>query len=499
MSENEIVLKTEKITKNFPGVLALDKVDFELKRGEIHAICGENGAGKSTFCNIITGIFNQDEGNVFYNGKKVKFSHPSEALKAGIRMVYQERNLIPYLTGAQNILLKEEPLKKGIFIDEKEILKRAEELEKKYKMNVPFKYPVSQLSSAKKQAIEILRALLYKPKVLILDEPTSSLTETESETLFNVINQIKKDGVSVILITHKMDEVFETADRISIFRNGKKVHTSKKDEITEEECIRLMVNRNITSLYPPVNYSGKEIIMDVDSISDYTLVKDNSFYLRSGEVLGFYGLIGSGRTELIELIYGLRLMKSGTIKINDENAKPDPQAMMDKNVYLVPDDRREKGLILRYDLKQNLTISFIKNFTKMFGLVNSGKEKRLAEKIVGNDTLKIKYVNLNQGIDLLSGGNQQKVVISRWISKEKINVLILDEPTNGIDVGTKYEIYKMIRELAEKKNIGVIFISSELPELTGICDRIYVFKEGTINGELERKEFNDEKILSLAL
>lgn len=499
MNTDGTLLRIEKVSKEFDSVIALEDVDFELQYGEVHAICGENGAGKSTFCNIITGILKQDRGKVFYKNKEVSFSHPYEALNSGIRMVYQERNLIPYLTGAQNILLREEPLKSGFFINENEIIKIAEELKKKYNISVPLNCPVSQLSAAKKQAIEILRSLLFKPNILILDEPTSSLTETESDALFSVIKGLKEEGVSIILITHKMDEVFQNADTISIFRNGRSVATKKREDISEDECISLMVNKNIDSIYPPVSYSAKDVVMVADNLSDYTLVKNNNFALRRGEVLGFYGLIGSGRTELIELIYGLRAMKSGKVTVNGKDIIPDPKRMIDEHVFLVPDDRREKGLISRYNIEDNLTISFIDNFIKYFGLINKKKERAKAREIIGNEVLKIKFPSLESEIDSLSGGNQQKVVISRWISKENINVLILDEPTIGIDVGTKSEIYKMIRELAEKKNIGIIFISSEMPELTGICDRILVFKEGEIRAEFNREEFNDEKILSVAI
>ena len=499
MNKTGIILKTEKIRKEFPGVIALNNVDFELRRGEVHAICGENGAGKSTFCNILTGIYTQDAGEIRFENSSISFHHPAEALNAGIRMLYQERNLIPYLTGAQNILLREEPLKMGFLLDEQEILRRAEELKALYNLHVPLNYPISQLSSAKKQAIEILRALLYKPKVLILDEPTSSLTEAESKALFEAIKKIKVEGVSVILITHKMEEVFQNADTISIFRNGERIASKPKNEFTREECVKLMVNRNIYSIYPPVNFSAGESVMEVTNVSDQMLVKDNTFVLKKGEVLGFYGLIGSGRTELIELIYGLRPLHEGMVRIDGQPVKPDVKSMIESNVYLVPDDRREKGLIFRYNLKKNLTVSFINKIAGLLGIIKTKSERKLAKKIAENSVLKLKYVNINQEVQTLSGGNQQKVIISRWISKESIKVLILDEPTNGIDVGTKFEIYKMIRALAEQRNIGIIFISSELPELTGICDRIYIFKEGRIKKELERDNFDYEEILSAAL
>jgi len=499
MTDKNIVLKTVSISKSFPGVKALNNVDFDLLEGEIHAICGENGAGKSTFCNVLTGIVRPDNGKVFLNGEEIRLTHPSQALRMGIRMVYQERNLIPYLTGAQNILLREEPVKGGFLIDEKSILSKAEELSELYNLRVPLGIPVALLSSAQRQAIEILRAFLYKPKILILDEPTSSLTESEVKSLFSAIHQIKNEGVSVILITHKLEEVFENADRISIFRNGERVTTRDKKALSEEEAIRLMVNRNISSLFPEVTDHSGDTILQVENLSGSGFLKDISIHLKKGEVLGLYGLIGSGRTELIEHLYGLRETKTGRVIVKGKEVQPNVHKMIEEGVFLVPDDRREKGLLTSLNLKKNLTISYINEFSKLLGVVSTRRENALVKTILDKSSLSLKYSNINQDVQVLSGGNQQKVVIGRWISKGHMSVLILDDPTNGIDVGTKFEIYKMIRNLAEEKSVGVIFISSELPELIGVCDRLYVFKEGRISGELSREEFDDEKILSMAL
>ncbi len=499
MINKEPILKTRQVTKKFPGVVALENVDFTLHKGEVHAICGENGAGKSTFCNILTGIYTQDEGEFFFDGEEVNFDHPSQALKAGIRMVYQERNLIPYLTGAQNIFLKEEPMKNGFMVDESKILKLAKELENKYGFNIPLDIPVAKLSSAQKQAIEILRAFLYRPKVLILDEPTSSLTEAEANTLYKVVKKIKSEDVAVIMITHKMEEVFENADVITILRNGKKIVTRKNDDISEDECVKYMVNRNISNIYPEVNYSAEDKIMEVEDLSGFDFINNINMSVKKGEVLGLYGLVGSGRTEFIELLYGLRSIKTGKVKINEQYIKPSVNKMVNNNIFLVPDDRQEKGLFHNLNFKKNLTISLMDKISGFLGLVNSKKENKLANKIVTNDSLQIKYSDINQEVDQLSGGNKQKVVIGRWIVHNKINLLILDDPTIGIDVGTKFEIYKMVRELAEEEGVGIIFISSELPELLGVCDRLYVFKEGNINGELNREDFDNEKILNMAL
>jgi len=493
------VLEVRGITKRFPGVTALDNVDLTVQRGEVHAIVGENGAGKSTFCNIVTGIMTPDEGEMLISGENKQFTHPAQALQSGIRMVYQERNLIHFLTGAQNICLGEEPVKWGGLVNERMLFQNAEKLRKRIGIDIPLDLHVSEMSAAQKQMIEILRALLYKPVLLILDEPTSSLTESDVKILFETVRQIKEEGISIIFISHKMEEVFSIADVISIFRNGKKVITKKNGEMDRDECIRYMVNRDIESLFPDVHPSGTEKVLELENVSDSGFLYDINLYLKKGEVVGLYGLVGSGRTEVAELIYGLRPMKGGKIFFNGEEIVPNTKKMLLKNVFLVPEDRREKGLFFNLNLRTNLNISFLNTLVRFFGIVNKREAVDLARKIADSERLKLKYSNINQNIDELSGGNKQKIVIGRWISHEEVKILIMDEPTQGIDVGAKYEVYTIIRHHAEKREAGVLFISSELPELIGICDRMYVFKDGTIAGELSREEFDGEKILHLAL
>ncbi|MBN2322620.1 MAG: sugar ABC transporter ATP-binding protein [Spirochaetes bacterium] len=493
------VLEVSGLTKRFPGVTALDNVDLTVYPGEVHAIVGENGAGKSTFCNIVTGIMTPDEGEIHISGKLQQFTHPAQALQAGIRMVYQERNLIHFLTGAQNICLGEEPVKWGGIVNEKILYRNAEKLRKRIGIDIPLEIRVSEMSAAQRQMIEILRALLYKPALLILDEPTSSLTESDVEILFKTLRQIKEEGISIIFISHKMEEVFSISDVISIFRNGKKIITKKNGEMDREECIRYMVNRNIESLFPDVHPSDTENVLELESISDGIFLHDINLSLRKGEVVGLYGLVGSGRTELAELLYGLRPIKEGKVYLNQEEIIPSTKKMLDKKVFLVPEDRREKGLFFNLNLRTNLTISFFDRLVSYLGIIKKKETIGLAKKIADSDQLKLKYSNINQNIDELSGGNKQKIVIGRWISHEEVNVLIMDEPTQGIDVGAKYEVYTIIRHHAEKRKAGVLFISSELPELIGVCDRIYVFKDGTVAGELSREEFDGEKILHFAL
>jgi ABC-type sugar transport system ATPase subunit len=493
------VLEVSGLTKHFPGVTALDKVDLAVHRGEVHAIVGENGAGKSTFCNIVTGIMTPDEGEIHISGESQQFTHPAQALQAGIRMVYQERNLINFLTGAQNICLGEEPVKRGGILNERMLFQNAENLRKRIGIDIPLEIRVSEMSAAQRQMIEILRALLYKPVLLILDEPTSSLTESDVEILFKTLRQIKEEGISIIFISHKMEEVFSISDVISIFRNGKKVITKKNGEMDREECIRYMVNRDIESLFPDVHPSGTEKVLELETVSDGIFLHDINLYLKKGEVVGLYGLVGSGRTELAELIYGLRPIKEGKVYLNKEEIIPSTKKMLDKKVFLIPEDRREKGLFFNLNLRINLTISFFDMLVSYLGIIKKKETIDLAKKIADSDQLKLKYSNINQNIDELSGGNKQKIVIGRWISHEEVNVLIMDEPTQGIDVGAKYEVYTIIRHHAEERKAAVLFISSELPELIGVCDRIYVFKDGTIAGELSREEFDGERILHLAL
>jgi len=498
----EILFETKGISKVFPGVIALNKVDLSIKKGEIHAIVGENGAGKSTLCKIIMGIHEPEEGSLFWEGEKVVINSPHDALNLGIQIVYQERSLVSFLTGAQNIFLGDEEVKNGL-IDEKNILDKAKDIRKIFHTKTPINIPVNQLSPSQRQMIEIMRALRHQPKMLILDEPTSSLTEKDCEALFNVLENIKKRGVAVIFISHKLKEVFRIADRISIFRNGKKIHTESVNTITEEKCIEYMVNRSIGNLFPEVVNTCKDIIvLKVDHLSDQNAVKDVSFSVKKGEVVGFYGLIGSGRTEAVEMVYGLKPKIKGEIYFKGENisGKLTPAKMMAKGLYLIPEDRKEHGVFYGLKIRENISIAYLKTLLVglMPGLINKKKEKILAKDLLESKSLKVNYTDMEKLIDILSGGNQQKVIIARWINQQNAEVVIVDEPTIGIDVETKYEIYVLLRNLA-KKGISVIFISSEMPELLGVCDRLYIFKEGKISKEMGRDLFDADTILSYAL
>lgn len=501
IKENNLLLKVENVTKYYPGVIALDNVSFEVEKGEIHAVVGENGAGKSTLCNVITGIRNPDKGKLYWKNKEIHFALPKDALDAGIRMVYQERNLIPFLTGAQNICLGNE-FKKGILTDEKSIYKKALEIKERLGTNVALNEKVSFLSPSARQMIEILRAFIQKPELLILDEPTSSLTEGDIEVLFQVIKNIKNEGISVVFISHKLREVFQLSDRVTIFRNGKNVHSAKTTELDRNTCIKYMINRDLKRVYPEViNHSKKEKMLEVKNLQSLPEIKDISIHINKGEVLGLYGLVGSGRTEMAEIIYGLRKKTKGEIIYNKQVLSNDFSAnkAIQGGLLLIPEDRKEHAIFNNFDIKKNISIPVLKSkFSRIFGLVKLKNEKEYAESIAKSPSLNLKYRNLNQSLDDLSGGNKQKVIIGRWLKIDNTKLVIMDEPTQGIDVGTKYEIYILARGLAEK-GVSVIFISSELPELLGVCDRMYVFRFGIITRELNRNEFSEEEVLKYTL
>lgn len=500
---NEIILQAKGLTKRFSEILANDSVDLTVHRGEIHAIMGENGAGKSTLCNMLTGLYPPTAGEIWFDGKKVEFSHPRQALDAGIRMVYQERNLIGYLTAAQSICLGLEVTKGKYFVDEKGIIAQAQKTCDAIGANIPLNVPVDTMSPAQQQMVEIIRAVTYEPKLLILDEPTASLGNAEAAILFRVLRNLKAKGVAVIIITHKLDEVFEISDVISILRDGRLIDTVQNGSVSRLDVVQMMLGKEISGHYPMVdNFAREEHVLEVEHVTDLSeKVKDLSMYIRKGEVVGLYGLLGAGRTETLETIYGLRTVKYGQIRLNGQDIKPDkaPMEMIRSGMALVPEDRRHVSIFRdAFTIRENLTIGYMEKLSNRFGLINKKKERQLFRELTSKPELRVKYANETQNITELSGGNQQKIVLGRWIYRDNLQLLLLDEPTNGIDVGVKYDIYVLIRMMA-KAGKGVLIVSSELPELTGICDRMYIMKDGALIGEMERKDFNDEKILEMVL
>jgi len=497
---NNILLKVDGVTKYYPGIVALDDVTFSVRKNEIHGVIGENGAGKSTLCNVITGIRKPDKGKIYWKNKEINFSQPKDALNVGIRMVYQERNLIPFLTGAQNICLGNE-VTKGMINNEQAIYKKACEIREKLGTNVVLNERVKYLSPSARQMIEIIRAFIKQPELLILDEPTSSLTEGDIKVLFEVIQNIKKQGVSIIFISHKLNEIFSLTDNLTIFRNGKSVHTTKTSDLDRNQCIKYMINRDLKNAYPEIiDHSLPEKVLEVKKLQALPEIKDISFYIKKGEVLGLYGLVGSGRTEVAEIIYGLRKKDKGEILFKNEPLKDNTtEDSIKKGLLLLPEDRKEHAIFDIFNIKQNISIPVIKSkLTGKLGLVNFKKERTYSKNIADSPSLRLKYRSINQSLNDLSGGNKQKVIIGRWLEIENTTLFIMDEPTQGIDVGTKYEIYVLARELAQK-GVSVIFICSELPELLGICDRLYVFRFGYVTRELKREEFSEEEVLKYTL
>ena len=490
------VLETKNLTKLFPGVAAVNNVDFDVRPGEVHALLGENGAGKSTFCKLLSGVHRPTSGEILMSGKPVTFRSPHDALTTGLSMVYQERNLIPFLTGAQNICLGQEETRLRALIHDAQTEDTARRIRDRVGAHVPLDVEVESLRPSEQQVIEILRALFHHPQLLVLDEPTASLTHQDTEMLYEVIQRVTSEGVGVIFISHKLEEVFRIADRVTIFRDGVKVTTEKAADLDRAACIRHMTNREIGELYPALHATpGEDVLLEVEGVSDGKKLHDISFALSSGEVVGFYGLVGSGRTELAELLYGLTPKASGVVRLRGEelDVRHSGQAIR-HGIFLVPEDRARHGLFNAFNLKENLTLPVLDRYLSKLRLIDMRAESVGAKEIADNEELQLVYTDIRQGISSLSGGNKQKILIARWLARrEDAAVMILDEPTQGIDIGVKHEIYELLRKLAEEHGLGVIFISSELAEVIGISDRVCVFKNGTIVKEFLHDEIESQE------
>jgi len=411
-------------------------------------------------------------------------------------MVYQERNLIPFLTGAQNICLGQEQTRLRSLIHDARTEATACRIRDRVGAHVPLNVEVESLRPSEQQVIEILRALFHNPRLLVLDEPTASLTHQDTEMLYEVIQSIVSEGVGVIFISHKLDEVFRIADRVTIFRDGIRVTTANAEDLDHAACIRHMTNREINELYPALESQPREdVLLEVEGVSDGDKIHDITFTLSPGEVMGFYGLVGSGRTELAEVLYGLTPKTSGTVKLRGQELRVrHPGQAIRSGVFLVPEDRARHGLFNAFNLKENLTLPVLGRFLNKLGLINGRAESAGAKEIADDEELQLVYTDVRQAIDSLSGGNKQKILIARWLAKRAdAAVMILDEPTQGIDIGVKHEIYELLRRLAEQHQLGVIFISSELAEVIGISDRVCIFKNGTIVKEFLHDEIKSQE------
>ena len=491
----EYLLEVENVRKAFPGVIALDDVSFRLKRGHVHALMGENGAGKSTLMKIISGIYTPDSGSFRLKGQEIRLHSPLDALRYGIAMIHQELNLMAFMTVAENIWIRREPLNGFGLVRHGEMRRRTQELFDRLDIHLDPDAEVRDLSVANRQMVEIAKAVSYDSDILIMDEPTSALTDREVEHLFKIIRTLKAQGKGIVYITHKMNELFEIADEVSVFRDGKFVGERPAAEVTRDDIIKMMVGREITQMFPKMTVPIGDVILSVKGLTLAGRFHDISFDLRKGEILGLAGLVGSGRSNVAETLFGVTPATSGTIAID---GKPivikNPAMAMDAGMAFLTEDRKETGCFLLLDITDNMQVALLRNSHVTAGFVNEGEIEKLC--LEQKDVLRVRTPNLHEPILNLSGGNQQKVLIARWLMTHP-RILILDEPTRGIDVGAKAEIHRLISELAGK-GVAVIMISSEMPEVLGMSDRVLVMHEGRMTGIVDRKDATQVTIMELA-
>lgn len=486
------ILSLENVTKKYPGVVALNKVSFDVEEGEVHALIGENGAGKSTLIKTITGAITPDEGSIIYKGKKYAAMTPGLSGELGIEAIYQEFNLADSLSVAENIFMGTK-VGSGPFVDFNVLYKKADEVLSAFNVNISSRSEIRDLTVAYKQLVEIAKAVAKDAKLLIMDEPTAPLTDDEVEILFQLIEKLKKNGVTIIYISHRLDELFRVADRLTVMRDGEVIVTKKVDEINKEQLIYYMVGRELKETYPPRNHSYGDVVLEVKELCGNGVLPV-SFSVRQGEILGLAGLVGAGRTELARLIFGAERADGGEIRIEGKKADiRSPKDAVKYGIGYVSEDRKSLGSVLSMSIRWNITLPILERISR-FGFINRDKEKTCVEKY--KDSLRIKTPSLDQLVGNLSGGNQQKVVLSKWLASEA-KVLILDEPTRGIDVGSKHEIYQLINRLSEQ-GMAIIIISSEMEEIIGMTDRMLVLAEGRTVGELQKSDFSQETILRYA-
>lgn len=501
--QKSILLRISNVSKSFPGTLALDNVNLDVYEGEIHAICGENGAGKSTLMKILSAVYpyGSYEGEIYFGGQQARFSNVKDSEQVGIRIIYQELTLVPQMTVAENILLGSEPNSFGI-INQDQLYSDTEQLLKDYGLDIPYYARVASLGIGQQQMVEIAKALSGKARLLILDEPTSALTIDETKVLMNIIRDLKSRGVTCIYISHKLEEVFEIADRITVLRDGQLVGTHDAADLDQNKVISLMVGRELKSQYPPREANIGEVIFKVDNWtvakhggSTRPVVEDVSFDLRAGEILGVSGLMGSGRTELVQSIfgeYGKRL--AGQLTLNGVHVDiRSSQDAINHGLALLTEDRKQSSLILKHSVLANTTLASLQDLLS-WKVIDRNKELSMTYEY--KDKLQIKAPTVHSVVNDLSGGNQQKVAIAKWLMTEP-QILIMDEPTRGIDVGTKYEVYKLMNELTSQ-GVSIIMVSSELPEILGMSDRILVMHEGSLAGIVENHNVSSEEIMLLA-
>lgn len=493
---SETVLELRGITKTFPGVKALDNVHFKLGKGEIHALMGENGAGKSTFIKVITGVHQPDEGDIYLNGKKVCFKNTTESREAGIAAIYQHIVAYPDLTAAENIFLGHE-VTNGLLktLNWKAMNEQADRLLKRLKANFSAKDRMGELSIAQQQIVEIAKALSQKANIIIMDEPTAALTASESEELYQLAERLRDEGKSIIFISHRFEDMYRLASKVTVFRDSQYIGCWDVNGIANHDLIVAMVGREINQLFPKQTLTPKEEVLRVEQLSKIGYYKNINLSVRAGEIVALTGLVGAGRTEVVESIIGISQADQGTIYLDGEKFVPkNPNHALSHGIGLLPEDRQKEGLILDFSIGDNITLSNMRKISNSIWLAPK-KENQLAQEL--SNKLGIKCRSISDKASTLSGGNQQKIVVAKMLTSS-LKLIILDEPTKGVDVGAKAAIYEIVSDLASK-GYAVLMISSEMPEVLGMADRIYVMKEGKITGEMSVEEATQERILALAM
>ncbi len=493
----DVLVLMEGIEKNFPGVHALSQCKFELRAGEVHALVGENGAGKSTLMKVLTGIYKKDAGHIYYKGQEVEIPTPRAAQHLGISIIHQELNLMPHLTVAQNIFIGREPRSAlNFFVDDKAINEQTEQLFANMHLKLDPRTTVSDLTVAKQQMVEIAKALSFNAEVLIMDEPTAALTETEIDELFRTISDLRDRGVGIVHISHRLEELKKISDRVTVMRDGRYVNTVATSEVSIDQIISMMVGRTIFETAREIpEQINQEILLEVKNLNRGNQIKNVNFNLKRGEILGFAGLMGAGRTEVARAVFGADRIDSGEIYVQGERVHiKSPQDAVRNGIGYLSEDRKRYGLTLGMDVQFNIVLSAFNKFLGMLGMVDDQRIHDTAERYV--NALSIKTPSLEQKVMNLSGGNQQKVIVGKWLTADT-QILIFDEPTRGIDVGAKSEIYKLLNDLAAQGK-GIIMISSELPEVLRMSHRVIVMCEGRITGELSSAEATQESIMKYA-
>lgn len=482
------------VTKSFGSNYVLRGVDFDLKAGEVHALMGENGAGKSTLMNIMTGLHKKDEGQIFIDGKELLFDSPKAAENYGISFIHQEMITWPEMTVLENLFMGKEMKTSFGWIKTKEMQNKADNIFRELGIQIDFDKQMKTLSVGQQQLVEIAKTLMNDTEVIIMDEPTAALTDREIELLFKIMNQLKERNVAIVYISHRMEEIFKISDRVTVMRDGISISTKPTKETNYDEIVRQMVGRDLEDYYPTIESEKGEVILEVKGLSRSNLFNEISFKLHSGEILGFSGLMGSGRTEIMRGIFGIDRLEKGDIFLEGEKVEiKTPNDAISKGIGFLTENRKDEGLFLDFSIRDNISMTAFEEFSK-YGWINRKEETDFVDLLIKR--LTVKTTDMELPASALSGGNQQKVVLAKWIGAGS-KVLILDEPTRGVDVGAKKEIYSLMKELTER-GVGIIMVSSDLPEVIGVSDRVIVVHEGKIAGELSKESLSEEKIMTLA-